>query len=51
MNINEEYMYEKLNDSPETDDEKKIRYVEKRNFELTKEQADKNTKYSGRRSR
>ena len=38
-----EYMNEKLNDSPETDEEKKIRYVEKRKFELTKQQADKNT--------
>ena len=25
-----EYMYEKLNESPETEDEKKIRYVDKR---------------------
>ena len=40
-----EYMYEKLNDSPETDEEKKIRHVEKRKFKLTKEQADKNTKF------
>ena len=38
-----EYMNEKLNDSPETDEEKKIRYVEKRKFKLTKQQADKNT--------
>ena len=37
-----EYMYEKLNDSPETD-EKKINHVEKRKFKLTKEQADKIT--------
>ena len=26
-----EYMYEKLNDSPDTEDEKKFRHVEKRN--------------------
>ena len=36
-----EYMYEKLNDSPETDEEKKIRHVEKRKFKPTKEQTEK----------
>ena len=40
-----EDVYEKLKDSPETDEEKKIRYVEKRYFKLTDEQADKNTKF------
>ena len=38
-------MYEKLNDSPETHEEKKIRHVEKRKLKLTKKQADKNTKF------
>ena len=37
-----EYMYEKMNDSPETEEEKKIRYIKKRKYQLTKEQADKN---------
>ena len=41
----QEYMYEKPNDSPETDEETKIRHVEKRIFNLIKEQADKNTKF------
>ena len=40
-----EQMYEKLNHSPETDEEKKTRHVEKRKFKLTKEQADENTKF------
>ena len=31
-----EYMYEKLNDSPETEEEKKIRYVNKRKHTQTK---------------
>ena len=39
-----EYMYEILNDSPETDDEKKIRHVEKRKFKPTKEQTEKKHK-------
>ena len=39
-----EYMYEKLNDSPETEAEKKIRHVEKRKMKPTREQTDKNTK-------
>ena len=38
-------MHEKLNHSPETDEEKKIRYVEKRKFKLTKEQADLYTEF------
>ena len=38
-----EYMYEKLNDSPETDEEKKIRHVEKKKFKPTKEQIGKNS--------
>ena len=39
-----EYMYEKLNDSPETDEEKTIRHVEKRKFKPTKEQTEKKHK-------
>ena len=39
-----EYMHEKLNDSPETEEKKKIRHVEKRKTKLTREQADRNTK-------
>ena len=39
------YMYEKINDSPETDKEKKVKHVEKRKFKLTKKQAYKNTKF------
>ena len=31
------YMYEKLNDSPETEEEKKIRYLSKRKTKITKE--------------
>ena len=38
-------MYEKLNHSPETHEENKVMNVEKRKFKLTKEQADKNTKF------
>ena len=30
-----EYMYEKLNDSPETEEEKKIRYLNKRKTKST----------------
>ena len=33
------YMYQKLNDSPETEEEKKIRYVNKRKTKITKEQS------------
>ena len=36
-----EYMYEKLNDSPETEEEKKIRYANKRKTKITKEQPEK----------
>ena len=43
-----EYMYEKLNHSPETH-EKKVIYIEKRKFTLTKKQADKNTKFGKNR--
>ena len=39
-----EYMYEKLNDSPETEEEKKIRYVNKRKTKITKEQPEKPAK-------
>ena len=35
-----EHMYEKLNDSPETRDEKKIRYLNKRKVKSTKEPTD-----------
>ena len=40
-----EYMYEKLNDSPETEEEKKIRYVNKRKTTTTKEQPEKPAKF------
>ena len=36
-----EYMYETLNDSPETEDEKKILYLSERKTESTKEPLDK----------
>ena len=36
-----EYMYEKLNDSPETEEEKKILYLNRRKTRPTKEQPDK----------
>ena len=39
-----EYLYEKLNDSPETEEEKTIRHVEKRKLKYTKDQVDRNTK-------
>ena len=39
-----EYMYEKLNDSPETEEEKKIRYLNKRKIKSTKELSAKPTK-------
>ena len=41
-----EHMYEKLNDSPETEEEKKIRYLNKRKAAKShKEQMDKPTKF------
>ena len=39
-----EYTYDKLNDSPETEEEKKIRYLNKRKIKPTKEQPEKPTK-------
>ena len=39
-----EYMYEKLNDSPETQEEKKIRHVGKGKIKSTREQTDRNIK-------
>ena len=38
-------MYEKLNDAPDTEEEKKIRYVEKRKLKPTREQTDRNIKH------
>ena len=40
-----EHMYEKLNDSPETEEEKKIRYLNKRKAKNHKKQMDKPTKF------
>ena len=40
-----EYMYEKVNDSPETEEEKKIRYVNKRKTNITKEQPERQVKF------
>ena len=40
-----EYMYEKRNDSPETEEEKEIRYVNKRNTKFTKEHPEKPAKF------
>ena len=40
-----EHMYEKLNDSPKTEEEKKIRYLNKRKAKSHKEQTDKPTKF------
>ena len=40
-----EYTYDKLNDSPETEEEKKIRYLNKRKIKPTKEQPEKPTKF------
>ena len=40
-----EYTYDKLNDSPETEEEKKIRYLSKRKIKPTKEQSEKPTKF------
>ena len=39
------HMYEKLNESPETEEEKKIRYLNKRKAKSFKEQTDKPTKF------
>ena len=39
------YMYEKLNDSPETEEEKKIRYLNGRKTKGTKEMSGKPTKF------
>ena len=39
-----EYMYEKLYESPEIEEEKKIWHVEKRKLNLTRDQTDRNTK-------
>ena len=38
-------MYEKLNDSPETDEEKQIRYLNKRKTRINKETSDKPVKF------
>ena len=40
-----EYMYEKMNDSPETEKEKKIRYLNKRKTRNIKELSEKPTKF------
>ena len=40
-----EYMYEKINDSPETEEEKEIRYLNKRKTKGTKELSEKSTKF------
>ena len=40
-----EYMYEKLNDSPETEEEKKIRYFNKRRTKSTKQLSETSTKF------
>ena len=40
-----EYMYEKLNDSPETEEEKKIRYLNNRKRKNTKDLSEKPTKF------
>ena len=42
----QEYMYEKLKVSPETEKEKKIRYLNKRKTKNTKELSDKLTKFN-----
>ena len=41
----QEYMYKKLQDSPETEDEKKIRYLNKSKARSTKEATNKPTKF------
>ena len=43
-----EYMYEKLNESPETDEDKKIRHVEKRKLKYGKEHTERNPKTARR---
>ena len=40
-----EYMYENLTDSPETEEEKKIRYLNKRKTKSTNELSEKPTKF------
>ena len=40
-----EYMYEKLNESPETEEEKKIRYLKKRKTKNIKDLSEKPTKF------
>ena len=40
-----EYMYEKSNDSPETKEKKKIRYLNKRKTRTSKETGDKPAKF------
>ena len=40
-----EYMYEKLNDLPETEEEKKIRHLNKRKTKGTEELSEKLTKF------
>ena len=40
-----EYMYEKLNDSPQTEEEKRIRYLNKRKTRTNKETEDKPAKF------
>ena len=40
-----EYMYEKPNDSPGTEEKKKIRYLNKRKTNRTKELSEKPTKF------
>ena len=39
------YVYEKLNDSPETEEEKKMRNLNKRKTKSTKERSEKTTKF------
>ena len=39
-----EYMYEKLNESPETEEEKKLRHVDKRNLKNNKEPTERYSK-------
>ena len=43
-----EFMYEKLNESPEVEEDKKIRYVEKRKLKDGKEQTEQNPKATRR---
>ena len=42
------YMFEKLNDSQETGDEKRVRYLNKRKTKSTKEPLDKPAKFKKR---